>query len=38
MWSAFMDELRHLHLSARQPARSVFRELQAAYEKAVARR
>ncbi len=38
LWSAFMDELRHLHLNARQPVRSVFRELQAAYERAVARR
>ena len=38
MWSAFMDELRHLHLGTRQPARSVFRELQTAYEKAIARR
>ncbi|HYD58837.1 MAG TPA: helix-turn-helix domain-containing protein [Noviherbaspirillum sp.] len=38
LWSAFMDELRHLHLGARRPARSVFGELQAAYEKALARR
>lgn len=38
LWAAFMDELRHLHLGARRPARSVFAELQAAYEKAVARR
>lgn len=38
LWGAFMAELRHLHLGARQPARSVFRELQTAYEKAVARR
>lgn len=38
LWSAFMDELRHLHLGARRPARSVFAELQAAYEKAVARK
>lgn len=37
LWSAFMDELRHLHLRAKRPARSVFGELQAAYEKAVAR-
>lgn len=35
LWSAFMDELRHLHLGARRPARSVFAELQAAYAKAV---
>jgi DNA-binding HxlR family transcriptional regulator len=33
---AFMSELRHLHLGARRPARSVFGELQAAYEKAMA--
>jgi DNA-binding HxlR family transcriptional regulator len=38
LWSAFMDELRHLHLGAPRPARSVFDELQAAYEKALARR
>lgn len=38
LWSAFMDELRHLHLGARRPARSVFAELQTAYEKAVARK
>lgn len=38
LWAAFMDELRHLHLGARRPARSVFAELQVAYEKAVARR
>ena len=38
LWSAFMDELRHLHLGARRPSRSVFAELQAAYEKAVAQR
>lgn len=37
LWSAFMNELRHLHLGTRRPARSVFGELQAAYEKAVAR-
>ncbi len=36
LWSAFMDELRHLHLGAPRPARSVFGELQAAYEKALA--
>jgi DNA-binding HxlR family transcriptional regulator len=34
LWSAFMDELRYLHLGAPQPARSVFGELQAAYEEA----
>jgi DNA-binding HxlR family transcriptional regulator len=38
LWNAFMTELRHLHLGARRPARSVFAELQAAYEKALARR
>jgi hypothetical protein len=38
LWNAFMDELRHLHLGASRPARSVFRDLQAAYEKALARR
>jgi DNA-binding HxlR family transcriptional regulator len=37
LWNAFMDELRHLHLDAPCPARSVFAELQAAYEKAIAR-
>jgi DNA-binding HxlR family transcriptional regulator len=34
LWDAFMDELRHLHLGAARPARSVFNELQAAYLKA----
>ncbi|HVX98407.1 MAG TPA: hypothetical protein VHA55_01290 [Pseudorhodoplanes sp.] len=33
-----MEELRHLHLGAPRPQRSVFAELQAAYEKALARR
>jgi DNA-binding HxlR family transcriptional regulator len=33
LWDAFMKELRHMHLGARRPARSVFRELEAAYEK-----
>lgn len=37
LWNAFMDELRHLHLGAPRTARSVFDELQAAYEKALAR-
>ena len=36
LWSAFMEELRHLHLDAPQPTRSVFGELQAAYEAALA--
>jgi DNA-binding HxlR family transcriptional regulator len=38
LWEAFMAELRALHLGAPRPARSVFRELQAAYEEAVARK
>jgi DNA-binding HxlR family transcriptional regulator len=38
LWNAFMIELRHLHLGAPRPARSVFGELQATYEKALARR
>lgn len=38
LWSAFMDELRHLHLGTRRPARSVFAELQLAYAKALARK
>ncbi|WP_018700100.1 winged helix-turn-helix transcriptional regulator [Amorphus coralli] len=36
LWEAFMDELRHLHLAAPPPERSVFVELQAAYETAMA--
>ena len=36
LWNGFMAELRHLHLGAPRPARSVFAELQAAYEKAMA--
>lgn len=32
MWDAFMEELRHLHLGAPPPPRSVFDELQAAFE------
>lgn len=35
MWDAFMDELRHLHLGAPRPGRSVFGELRAAYEAAI---
>ncbi|NOU32119.1 MAG: helix-turn-helix transcriptional regulator [Polyangiaceae bacterium] len=35
LWNAFMEELRHLHLGAPRPRRSVFGELQAAYEKAM---
>lgn len=38
MWDGFMAELRHLHLGAPAPARSVIRELQAAYEAVVARK
>jgi DNA-binding HxlR family transcriptional regulator len=38
LWNAFMDELRHLHLGAPRPARSVLCDLQNAYEKALARR
>lgn len=36
LWEAFMDELRHLHLDAPPPPRSVFAELQSAYEAALA--
>lgn len=36
LWAGFMAELRHLHLGAPRPARSVFAELQATYEKAMA--
>lgn len=38
MWDAFMEELRHMHLGAPKPARSVLGELTAAYEAAVAKR
>jgi DNA-binding HxlR family transcriptional regulator len=38
MWDAFMKELRHLHVGAPAPERSVFGELQAAYLETVARR
>lgn len=38
MWDGFMEELRHLHLGAPAPERSVFRELRAAYEEVVARK
>jgi hypothetical protein len=37
IWEAFMTELRHLHLDAPAPDRSVSAELQAAYQKVVAR-
>ncbi len=36
MWSAFEDELRHLHLGAPKPARSVLVTLEAAYQAALA--
>ncbi len=35
LWSAFMAELRHIHLGAPRPEQSVFATLQAAYEKAL---
>lgn len=35
LWEAFMEELRYLHLDAPRPDRSVFGELQAAYENAM---
>jgi DNA-binding HxlR family transcriptional regulator len=38
MWDAFMTELRHQHLGAPAPARSVFRELCEAYAAVVARK
>lgn len=31
MWDAFAEELRHMHLGAAKPERSVMAELQAAY-------
>lgn len=36
LWSAFMDELRHLHLGAPAPARKVSEELRAAYQQVLA--
>ena len=36
LWSAFMEELRHLHLGAKRPEGSVFARLQSAYEEAIA--
>jgi hypothetical protein len=38
MWEAFMAELRSTHLGAPTPGRSVFAELQAAFDRAVRRR
>jgi DNA-binding HxlR family transcriptional regulator len=35
MWKAFMAELRSIHLGAARPRRSVFAELQEAFEAAV---
>ena len=37
MWEAFMAELRHMHLGAPKPQRSVLAELTAAFEAAAAR-
>ena len=37
LWEAFMKELRALHLGAPAPRRSVLAELQAAYERVVAK-
>lgn len=37
LWEAFMTELRHLHLGAPAPERSVFDELKAAYLAVLAR-
>jgi DNA-binding HxlR family transcriptional regulator len=36
LWPKFMKELRHLHLGAPRPKVSVFAQLQAAYETAIA--
>ncbi|WP_404420848.1 winged helix-turn-helix transcriptional regulator [Thalassospira australica] len=36
MWQGFMDELRHIHLGAPAPEKSVLSQLQAAYERTVA--
>jgi DNA-binding HxlR family transcriptional regulator len=36
LWDAFMTELRHQHLGAPPPEHSVFADLQAAYEQALA--
>ena len=38
MWEAFMEELRHLHLGAPAPKRSVFAELRAAFEEVMTRK
>jgi DNA-binding HxlR family transcriptional regulator len=36
LWEEFMDELRHIHLGAPQPAVSAFAKMEAAYEAATA--
>lgn len=36
MWQRFMDELRHIHLGAPKPVKSVLEELQEAYLRVVA--
>jgi DNA-binding HxlR family transcriptional regulator len=36
LWATFMAELRHIHLGAPRPERSVFAMLQSAYETTVA--
>jgi DNA-binding HxlR family transcriptional regulator len=36
LWTAFMNELRHLHLGAPAPKRSVLADLKAAFEQAMA--
>jgi DNA-binding HxlR family transcriptional regulator len=38
MWKAFMTELRSMHLGTPAPRRSVFAELQAAFERTIRRR
>ena len=38
MWEEFMAELRSIHLGRPRPTRSVFAELQGAYEEVVARK
>ena len=37
LWAEFMEELRHLHLEALAPRRSVFSRLQSAYDAAIAK-
>lgn len=38
LWAEFMTELRHLHLGAPAPKRSVFAKLQSAYEAELAKK